>query len=52
MDILCTDKTGTLTEDKITLVRCVDVENNDSAFVLEAAYITSMLKKWRAYTSR
>lgn len=41
MNILCTDKTGTLTEDKITLVRCVDVNNHESDEVFKMAYITS-----------
>ncbi|MDR3519852.1 MAG: magnesium-translocating P-type ATPase [Candidatus Pacebacteria bacterium] len=43
MDILCTDKTGTLTEDKIKLVKCVDIEGKDSNSVLLAAYINSIL---------
>lgn len=41
MDILCTDKTGTLTEDKITLVKYVDLENRDSEDVLRHAYLNS-----------
>lgn len=34
VDVLCTDKTGTLTEDKIALVRCVDPfgVNSDESF--------------------
>ncbi|MFA5839735.1 MAG: magnesium-translocating P-type ATPase [Candidatus Margulisiibacteriota bacterium] len=39
MDILCTDKTGTLTEDRITLVKHVDVLGNDSPGVLRLGYI-------------
>lgn len=39
MDILCTDKTGTLTEDKITLVKHLNVFGNDDDRVLENAYI-------------
>lgn len=39
MDILCTDKTGTLTEDRITLVKFVDVYGNDCQDVLKLAYI-------------
>ena len=42
MDILCTDKTGTLTEDKIDLVKCVDLENIESADVLLYAYLSSV----------
>lgn len=41
MDILCTDKTGTLTEDRIALVRCVDINNADSGEVFKMAYLTS-----------
>ena len=43
MDILCTDKTGTLTEDKITLVKYVDGEGKDSDAVFLAAYVNSLL---------
>jgi Mg2+-importing ATPase len=41
MDVLCTDKTGTLTQDKIFLARNVDVWGNDSDDVLEMAYLNS-----------
>ncbi|SER76227.1 Mg2+-importing ATPase [Isobaculum melis] len=41
MDILCTDKTGTITEDKVVLVRHVDPFGNESTSVLEMAYINS-----------
>jgi Mg2+-importing ATPase len=41
MDILCTDKTGTLTQDKIVLERHVDVTNRDSDDVLRYAYMNS-----------
>ena len=41
MDVLCTDKTGTLTQDKIFLARNVDVWGNDSDDVLELAYLNS-----------
>ncbi len=41
MDILCTDKTGTLTEARIRLERHLDVRGNDSAHVLELAYLNS-----------
>ena len=43
MDILCTDKTGTLTEDHITLVKYIDLSGADSLAVLEAAYAVSAL---------
>ena len=41
MDILCTDKTGTLTQDKIALARHTDVAGNDSDEVLGFAYLNS-----------
>ncbi|WOE77721.1 magnesium-translocating P-type ATPase [Pseudomonas protegens] len=41
MDVLCTDKTGTLTQDKIFLARHVDVWGEDSDDVLEMAYLNS-----------
>ncbi|MFA6096523.1 MAG: magnesium-translocating P-type ATPase [Candidatus Paceibacterota bacterium] len=39
MDILCTDKTGTLTEDKITLVKYIDLSGGEDKSVLRLAYI-------------
>ncbi|HRM93747.1 MAG TPA: magnesium-translocating P-type ATPase, partial [Alicycliphilus sp.] len=41
MDVLCTDKTGTLTQDKIFLARHVDVWGEESGEVLELAYLNS-----------
>lgn len=41
MDVLCTDKTGTLTQDKIFLSRHTDIWGEDSDDVLEAAYLNS-----------
>ena len=41
MDILCTDKTGTLTENKITLVLHVDIDGRDDDRVLEYGYLNS-----------
>ena len=41
MDVLCTDKTGTLTEGRIQLERHVDAQGNDSAQVLQLAYLNS-----------
>jgi P-type Mg2+ transporter len=41
MDILCTDKTGTLTQDRIVLERYVDVTNRASEDVLKYAYMNS-----------
>lgn len=41
MEILCTDKTGTLTEGRIVLQKHVDVLGNDSRNVFKLAYINS-----------
>jgi len=41
MDVLCTDKTGTLTQDKIALERQTDVFGNPSDEVLKFAYLNS-----------
>jgi Mg2+-importing ATPase len=41
MDVLCTDKTGTLTEAAIRLERHVDAQGRDSRRVLELAYLNS-----------
>ncbi|MBT2452038.1 magnesium-translocating P-type ATPase [Streptomyces sp. ISL-43] len=41
MDVLCTDKTGTLTEDRIVLDRYLDVHGNDDNEVLEYGYLNS-----------
>lgn len=44
MDVLCTDKTGTLTQDKITLVRYTDVYGKESKEVLRFAYVNGSLE--------
>src|SRR5579864_2923424 len=41
IDILCTDKTGTLTEGEIALDRHVDFQGKDSANVLQVIYLNS-----------
>nr|WP_126810015.1 magnesium-translocating P-type ATPase [Vagococcus elongatus] len=41
MDVLCTDKTGTITEDKVVLVEYVNPEGKADESVLDAAYINS-----------
>jgi Mg2+-importing ATPase len=41
IDILCTDKTGTITQDRVVLERYVDVTNRESDDVLRYAYMNS-----------
>lgn len=41
MDILCTDKTGTLTEDKIILERYMNLHGEDDTRILRHAYLNS-----------
>jgi P-type Mg2+ transporter len=41
MDVLCTDKTGTLTQDKIVLERHVNVVGEEDDWVLALAYLNS-----------
>ena len=41
MNVLCTDKTGTLTENRISLVMHIDSEGNDSDKVLLYSYLNS-----------
>jgi P-type Mg2+ transporter len=44
IDVLCTDKTGTLTEARIELIRHVDAGGRDSEAVIEAAYLNSFFE--------
>src|SRR5450759_851747 len=41
MDILCTDKTGTLTQNRVILERHLDIHGNEDTQVLEYAWINS-----------
>jgi Mg2+-importing ATPase len=41
MDVLCTDKTGTLTQDKVALIMHLDLEGKECEDVLEYAYLNS-----------
>jgi Mg2+-importing ATPase len=41
MDILCTDKTGTLTQDRIVLEMHLDIYGNENEEVLEFAFLNS-----------
>lgn len=44
MDVLCTDKTGTLTTNQISLVKCVNAAGEISADVFKLAYLNSSLQ--------
>ncbi|MEM0066413.1 MAG: magnesium-translocating P-type ATPase [Sulfolobales archaeon] len=41
MDVLCTDKTGTLTENQVKLVLYIDLNGNESSKVLLYSYLNS-----------
>jgi Mg2+-importing ATPase len=41
MDVLCADKTGTLTQDRILLKKHLDIRGEESARVLQYAYLNS-----------
>jgi P-type Mg2+ transporter len=41
MDILCTDKTGTLTQNKVILEKHLDIHGNECSQVLEFAWLNS-----------
>lgn len=41
MDVLCTDKTGTLTEDKIVLEKYMNLSGEDDTRILRHAYLNS-----------
>lgn len=44
MDVLCTDKTGTITENRVVLVQHIDVRGSENDRVLDLAYINSHLQ--------
>ncbi len=44
MDVLCTDKTGTLTEGKVQLIKYIDIEGKEDDSVLAYAYLNSSLQ--------
>jgi P-type Mg2+ transporter len=44
MDVLCTDKTGTLTQARIQLEQCVAANGSPSARVLQLAYLNSVFE--------
>ncbi len=41
MDVLCTDKTGTLTQDKVVLEYSLDIQGNEDSRVLRHAFLNS-----------
>lgn len=43
MDVLCTDKTGTLTKNKIVLQKYINLKGEDDNYVLKCAYVNSKL---------
>ena len=43
MDVLCTDKTGTLTKNNIELQKYINVAGEDDEYVLKCAYVNSYL---------
>ncbi len=44
MNILCTDKTGTLTEDKIVLEKYLDIYGNEDISILKQAFLNSFFQ--------
>ncbi len=44
MDVLCTDKTGTLTEDRIVLMKYVDAKGETDEKIFDYAYISSTFR--------
>ncbi|MBR3002533.1 MAG: magnesium-translocating P-type ATPase [Clostridia bacterium] len=44
MNILCTDKTGTLTEDKIVLEKYLDIRGNEDTRVLKHAFLNAFFQ--------
>ncbi len=43
MDVLCTDKTGTLTKNNIELQKYINVDGKDDDYVLKCAFVNSYL---------
>ena len=44
MEVLCTDKTGTITEDHIKLIKCVNPKGEESEEVFTMAYLNSFFQ--------
>ena len=43
MDVLCTDKTGTLTKNNIVLQKYINIEGEDDEYVVKCAFVNSTL---------
>ena len=41
MDVLCTDKTGTITQDEVVLMHSLDIHGNEDPRILRHAYLNS-----------
>jgi len=41
MDVLCTDKTGTITQDKVVLLHSLDIHGNEDTRILRHAFLNS-----------
>ena len=41
---MCMDKTGTLTEDEVTLLKALDTDNRESTSILTLAYANSFFQ--------
>ena len=46
-DVLCTDKTGTLTVDEVILLKALDTAGRDSLDILKLAYANSVFQAYR-----
>ncbi len=44
MDVLCTDKTGTLTHDSVVLQACVNIDGEEDSFALKYATLNSFFQ--------
>lgn len=44
MEVLCTDKTGTITEDRIRLIKAVDLDGIESKTVFTSGYLNSFFQ--------
>ncbi|MDN6470905.1 MAG: magnesium-translocating P-type ATPase [Tetragenococcus koreensis] len=53
MDVLCTDKTGTITEDRVVLVQHLDSSGDENSEVLDIAYMNAFYQTgWKNLMDR